>query len=87
VDFTIIFSPSCIVRLPLLLVMMPKFDGLFTVVPNPPHVGEFVALYASARNWRFNRSTGLKFLNNDKSRLCMPGWRTFGRKRPTLPNA
>ncbi len=32
------------VRLPLLLVTMPKFEGLFTVVPGALHVGELVKL-------------------------------------------
>jgi len=38
------FTAICIVRLPLSLVTIPNVAGLFTVVPGPPQVGEFVKL-------------------------------------------
>src|SRR5579863_7575475 len=67
--------------------MIPNVEGLFTVVPGPFQVGELVKLNASARNCRLILSTGLKLLKSEKSRLCWPGPRTLGRKRPTLPKA
>ena len=66
--------------------MIPNVAGAATLVPGPPHVGELVKLKAAARNWKFSLSVAWKPLNSEKSRLCTPGPRTFGRKRPTFPN-
>lgn len=58
------------VRLPPALVTIPNVAGAATFVPGEDHTGEFVRLNAYARSWKFNFSTGLKFLNSEKSRLC-----------------
>src|SRR6266581_3095694 len=65
---------------------MTPNDGELRPWFGKPKIGVLNALNASARNWSESFSAILKFLNREKSRLRVPGPRTSGSVRPTLPN-